>query len=163
MRGTRASSAVISRRARRSAKASRYWPPAYIRATIEAASASPEGQRGGHRERRDDVESDISTPQTGHNLGEEREQHRQRGGRPNRFRPGTETDEARGETAGEAEHGETGEPGPDTVEARHSAEPSIWRAAPPCARSNRRERMRAQKLDLTAGFRPHCGRHRSLA
>ena len=41
MRGTRDSSAVISRRARFSAKLSRYWPPAYISATMAAASCSP--------------------------------------------------------------------------------------------------------------------------
>src|SRR5664279_1984750 len=41
VRGTRASSAVISRRAVRSAKASRNWPPAYINATMAAARFSP--------------------------------------------------------------------------------------------------------------------------
>jgi adenine-specific DNA glycosylase len=41
VRGTRDSNAVISRRAARSAKLSRNWPPAYIRATIAAARLSP--------------------------------------------------------------------------------------------------------------------------
>ena len=41
VRGTRDRSAVISRRARRSAKLSRYWPPAYITATTTPASSSP--------------------------------------------------------------------------------------------------------------------------
>ena len=41
VRGTLSRSAVISRRARRSAKLSRFWPPAYIRATTTAASSSP--------------------------------------------------------------------------------------------------------------------------
>ena len=41
VRGTRDRSGVISRRARRSAKLSRYWPPAYITATTTPASSSP--------------------------------------------------------------------------------------------------------------------------
>src|SRR5215472_3644644 len=75
--GTRARSAVISRLARRSAKSSRYCPPAYIKATTTAARYSAEvlgkdlfffKQKTAY-----DIQPDIAASQADDDLRHERE------------------------------------------------------------------------------------------
>jgi hypothetical protein len=82
VRGVRDRSAVISRRARPSAKLSRYCPPAYISATTAAARYSPN-----HRQCCDDVEADVAAAQAGDDLGNQYHKHQPRAGSPDESRP----------------------------------------------------------------------------
>ena len=79
VRGTRDSSAVISRRARRSAKLSRILAAGIHQRDDGGRQLLAESEGGGHRERRDDIEPDVAAPQAGDDLDHQRRQHRQRG------------------------------------------------------------------------------------
>ena len=88
VRGTRASSAVISRLARRSAKLSRYCPPEYISARRRPRPGIRRTDQGReHRERGDDVQADIAAAQADDDLDQEDDQHRHRGRSPYRAGP----------------------------------------------------------------------------
>jgi len=80
----------------------------------------PDHQRRRHRQRRDDVEAEVAAPQTGHNLGDQRQQHRDGYRRPDRVRQGARAGQTGGESDRQPDGGEAGEIG--TGEFEHASD-----------------------------------------